>query len=201
VLGAEKSVIGSEEVRQAFHWLASRFSDCTDYRFELVAAGVSGTWPTPSATSTSPSPWTAARSSQRPCASPTSTGVRTASGRPSTAMPTRPRPVRSVPPTHRRSKRSSSGPGPRWSRSRAVNGRNATDITASDGHQLPTSAVLLHPARPARATGGFALAQKRPVDHGAVVRWSDTSPEPRGVAELVATGSVEAMRWRWPVSA
>jgi ketosteroid isomerase-like protein len=42
VLGAEKSVIGSEEVRQAFHWLASRFSDCTDYRFELVAAGVSG---------------------------------------------------------------------------------------------------------------------------------------------------------------
>jgi ketosteroid isomerase-like protein len=42
VFGAEKSVIGSEEVRQAFHWLASRFSNCTDYRFELVAAGASG---------------------------------------------------------------------------------------------------------------------------------------------------------------
>ena len=42
VFGAEKSVIGSEEARQAFRWLASRFSNCTDYRFELVAAGVSG---------------------------------------------------------------------------------------------------------------------------------------------------------------
>ena len=42
VFGAEKSTIGSEEVRQAFHWLASRFSNCTDYRFELVAAGASG---------------------------------------------------------------------------------------------------------------------------------------------------------------
>jgi hypothetical protein len=42
VFGAEKSVIGSEEVRQVFHWLASRFSNCTDYRFELVAAGASG---------------------------------------------------------------------------------------------------------------------------------------------------------------
>ena len=42
VFGAEKSAIGSEEVRQVFHWLASRFSNCTDYRFELVAAGASG---------------------------------------------------------------------------------------------------------------------------------------------------------------
>ena len=42
VFGAMKDVIGSEEVRQVFHWLASRFSDCTDYRFELVAAGASG---------------------------------------------------------------------------------------------------------------------------------------------------------------
>jgi ketosteroid isomerase-like protein len=25
-----------------FHWLATRFSDLTDYRFELVAAGASG---------------------------------------------------------------------------------------------------------------------------------------------------------------
>jgi ketosteroid isomerase-like protein len=42
VFGAEKTVIGSEEARQAFHWLATRFSNCTDYRFELVAAGASG---------------------------------------------------------------------------------------------------------------------------------------------------------------
>ena len=42
VFGAEKSVIGAEEARGAFRWLATRFSDCTDYRFELVAAGASG---------------------------------------------------------------------------------------------------------------------------------------------------------------
>jgi ketosteroid isomerase-like protein len=42
VFGAEKSVIGSEEARQVFRWLATRFSNCTDYRFELVAAGASG---------------------------------------------------------------------------------------------------------------------------------------------------------------
>jgi ketosteroid isomerase-like protein len=42
VFGAEKSVIGSEEAPEVFRWLATRFSNCTDYRFELVAAGVSG---------------------------------------------------------------------------------------------------------------------------------------------------------------
>ena len=42
VLGAEKTVVGSEEARQAFRWLATRFSNGTDYRFELVAAGASG---------------------------------------------------------------------------------------------------------------------------------------------------------------
>ena len=33
---------GWAEVSGTFRWLASRFSDCTSYRFELVAAGVSG---------------------------------------------------------------------------------------------------------------------------------------------------------------
>jgi ketosteroid isomerase-like protein len=42
VFGAIKSDIGSEEVRRVFRWLATRFSSCTDYRFELVAAGASG---------------------------------------------------------------------------------------------------------------------------------------------------------------
>jgi ketosteroid isomerase-like protein len=41
VFGALKSVSGWDEVSQAFRWIASRFSDCTAYRFELVAAGVS----------------------------------------------------------------------------------------------------------------------------------------------------------------
>ena len=62
VLGAMKDVMGAEEARHAFRWLATRFSNLTDYRFELVAAGPVGTWPTPSATSTPPSPWTVARS-------------------------------------------------------------------------------------------------------------------------------------------
>jgi ketosteroid isomerase-like protein len=42
VFGAMQSNVGSEEVREVFPWLATRFSNCTDYRFELVAAGVSG---------------------------------------------------------------------------------------------------------------------------------------------------------------
>jgi ketosteroid isomerase-like protein len=33
---------GSDEVTRAFRWVASRFSNCTAYRFELIAAGVSG---------------------------------------------------------------------------------------------------------------------------------------------------------------
>lgn len=42
VLGAVKNAIGWEEVSQAFRWLGTRFSHCTAYRFDLVAAGVSG---------------------------------------------------------------------------------------------------------------------------------------------------------------
>ncbi len=33
---------GWSEVSPVFHWLASRFSDPTDYRFDVVSAGVSG---------------------------------------------------------------------------------------------------------------------------------------------------------------
>ena len=42
VFGALKSASGWDEVSRVFRWLGSRFSDCTAYRFELVAAGVSG---------------------------------------------------------------------------------------------------------------------------------------------------------------
>jgi ketosteroid isomerase-like protein len=42
VFGAMQSNIGSEEVLGVFRWLATRFSNLTDYRFELVAAGASG---------------------------------------------------------------------------------------------------------------------------------------------------------------
>jgi hypothetical protein len=33
---------GWEEVSRTFHWVASRFSNCTAYSFDLVAAGVCG---------------------------------------------------------------------------------------------------------------------------------------------------------------
>ena len=33
---------GRDEVDETLHWLSSRWSDCTDQRIDLVAAGVSG---------------------------------------------------------------------------------------------------------------------------------------------------------------
>jgi ketosteroid isomerase-like protein len=42
LFGAATSKSGSDEVRRFFRELASRFSNCTAYRFELVAAGASG---------------------------------------------------------------------------------------------------------------------------------------------------------------
>jgi ketosteroid isomerase-like protein len=41
VFGALKDARGWDEVSRDFRWVASRYSDCTAYRFELVAAGVS----------------------------------------------------------------------------------------------------------------------------------------------------------------
>jgi hypothetical protein len=99
-----KDVISSEEARQVFRWLATRFSNCTDYRFELVAAGASGDLAytvgyehiTVSMDGGPVAPLT--------CGSPISTAARMVSGRSSTATPTPPRPVHSVPLTHRRSR-------------------------------------------------------------------------------------------------
>jgi ketosteroid isomerase-like protein len=42
LFGVETSKSGWEEVSRAFRWVASRFSNCTAYSFDLVAAGVSG---------------------------------------------------------------------------------------------------------------------------------------------------------------
>jgi ketosteroid isomerase-like protein len=41
VFGALKNARGWDEVSRDFRWIASRFSNCTAYNFELVAAGVS----------------------------------------------------------------------------------------------------------------------------------------------------------------
>jgi hypothetical protein len=94
LFGAVKSISGWDEVSQAFRWLASRFSDCTAYRFELVAAGVSGDLAyTVGYEHTSVSMDGVPAANRIPCASPTSTAARTASGRSSTATPT-PYPIR-----------------------------------------------------------------------------------------------------------
>ncbi len=42
LFGAATSKSGAGEVRRFFRFLASQFSDCTVYRYELVAAEVSG---------------------------------------------------------------------------------------------------------------------------------------------------------------
>jgi ketosteroid isomerase-like protein len=42
LFGAAMSMRGAAEVREFFRRLATRFSDCTSYRFEVVAAGASG---------------------------------------------------------------------------------------------------------------------------------------------------------------
>ncbi len=42
LFGAMKTNSGWADVSSTFRWLASRFSDCTSYDVELVAAGASG---------------------------------------------------------------------------------------------------------------------------------------------------------------
>jgi ketosteroid isomerase-like protein len=42
VLGAARSGTGWDEVSQLFRWVRARFSNCTAFNFDLVAAGVSG---------------------------------------------------------------------------------------------------------------------------------------------------------------
>jgi ketosteroid isomerase-like protein len=42
LLGAARTARGRDQVSQVFRWLGSGHSDCTSYRFELIASGVSG---------------------------------------------------------------------------------------------------------------------------------------------------------------
>jgi hypothetical protein len=93
---------GWEEVSRVTRRFASRLSLVSDHRFELVAAGVSGTWPTRSATNAIGRPSTAVPSSRPRCASPTSTAARTARGRSLTTTATLPPPIRALPPKQRR---------------------------------------------------------------------------------------------------
>src|SRR5258706_8121989 len=42
VFGAARSGTGWDEVSHLFRWVGARFSNCTAFTFDLVAAGVSG---------------------------------------------------------------------------------------------------------------------------------------------------------------
>ena len=42
LFGAARNAVGWEEVRPVFDFLASRFSNCTSWRLEVLGAGVSG---------------------------------------------------------------------------------------------------------------------------------------------------------------
>lgn len=72
---------GWDEVSRTFHWLASRFSDCTAQSFDLVAAGISGDLAYTVGFDYTHTPATASRTSRTHCGSPTSTAASKASGR------------------------------------------------------------------------------------------------------------------------
>lgn len=42
LFGALQTRLGWEDVSETFRWVASRFSDCSSYEIELLAAGASG---------------------------------------------------------------------------------------------------------------------------------------------------------------
>ena len=42
LLGALQTRVGWEDVSATFRWVAARFSDCSSYEIELIAAGASG---------------------------------------------------------------------------------------------------------------------------------------------------------------
>ncbi len=74
LLGAVGSAhSGWDEVGRAFRWVASRFSNCTAYDFELLAAGVSGDFAYTVGYERAHSPWTMARQSHTCCGPHTST--------------------------------------------------------------------------------------------------------------------------------
>jgi ketosteroid isomerase-like protein len=127
VLGAMKDVIGAQEARQAFGWLGTHFSDCTAFRFELVAAGVSGDLAYTVGYEHTSASGTASRSSRIPCGSPTPTAASRASGRSSTATPTGPRSIRPLPPRHRPGRRHGRGVQRRTGQSPPARQRNTQD--------------------------------------------------------------------------
>ena len=54
LFGAAGSASGTEEVRRVQEWVAGHFAELVDEKQELIAAGASGTSPTPSRSSTRP---------------------------------------------------------------------------------------------------------------------------------------------------
>jgi hypothetical protein len=94
LFGAGMSGSGWDKVSGIFRSIASRWSDCTDQRVEILAAGVRATWPTRSSSNTPRCRSTASRWGHTPCGSPRSTAARMGGGRSSTATATRSRSTR-----------------------------------------------------------------------------------------------------------
>jgi hypothetical protein len=127
---------GWDEVSETFRWLATRWSDCTDQRLDLVTSGASKDLGYMVGFEHIANSVDGVPSSPTPCASPTSTAVNRASGRSSTATPTTSRSIRARPAKHRRSKAPGSA-GPRWV-------RTASDSGGPAGHKR-SSPVCLNP--------------------------------------------------------
>jgi ketosteroid isomerase-like protein len=111
-----RSASGWDEVSRLFRWLGSGFTDCTSYRFELVAAGVSGDLAYTVGYEHTSVSWDG--TPLDPYTLRVTHAYRREDGewkivhRHADA----PRSVKPLPPTHRRSKRYSSKPGPCWVR-------------------------------------------------------------------------------------
>jgi hypothetical protein len=103
VLGAVQSASGWDEVSRLFRWLGSGFSDCTAYRFELLAAGVSGDLAYIVGYEHTSVSWDGTPLEPYTLRVTHAYAGRTVDGRSSTATPTAPRSIRPLPPTHRQS--------------------------------------------------------------------------------------------------
>ena len=109
VLGAVQSASGWDQVSRLFRWLGSGFSGCTSYRFELVAAGVSGDQAYTVGYEHTTVSWDGTPLEPYTLRVTHVTVARTVSGRSSTAMPTPSRSTKALRPSHRPGSRQGRG--------------------------------------------------------------------------------------------
>jgi hypothetical protein len=185
---------GWDEVSEILRWLASRWSKCTDYRFDLVAAGASGDIAyligfehiANSVAGVAVEPYT--------CASPTSSAASRASGRSHTARPTTSRWIRPIKARHRRSRRIRAIPAACAEQGYgfAVAGARTLD------KEHPGDRVLQPPESRRRGWSGWddlATGKAKPGPHFRPNRntWRRSSRPTRVVTANARAGRAEAM--------